>query len=78
MQVSRHAQAEWLLRESATWIEPERLSEEIEKALDNPTNLFEGAEPWLTSLDRVPEYVEGFAGPQVRRLLLCAARGITS
>lgn len=65
VQVSRVAQAEVLLRESATWVDPEKLDEAIETALDNPSDLFLGGEPWHSSLEGVPEYVEGFEGPQV-------------
>lgn len=66
MQVSRVAQAEVLLRESSTWVEEAKLDEVITTALDNPTDLFLGGEPWHDSLVGVPEYVEGFEGPQVR------------
>jgi hypothetical protein len=70
LQVSRVAQAEVLLRESATWILPEKLDAAISDALDNPTDLFQGGEPWHETLNRVPEYVEGLEGPQV---LICSS-----
>lgn len=66
MQVSRVAQTELLLRESGHWVDPQNLDEAIEHALDNPTDLFQGGEPWDGTLNRIPEYVEGFEGPHVR------------
>lgn len=64
MQVSRAAQAELLLRGSGQWIAEEDVDAAIEAALANPVDLYAPAEPWARGLEGVPEYVEGFEGPQ--------------
>lgn len=67
VQVSRAAQAELLLRESGQWVAEEDVETAIEDALDNPVDLYAAAEPWSRGLDSVPEYVQGFEGPQAEQ-----------
>lgn len=64
LQVSRAAQAELLLRESGHWIAADDVDGAIDRALDNPVDIFAATEPWSRGLDGVPEYVQGFEGPQ--------------
>eukprot|EP00892_Ulva_mutabilis_P000873 jgi/Ulvmu1/10787/UM069_0021.1 len=66
-QVSRVAQAELLLRESGQWASESDVDEAIERALDNPVDIFAPAEAWSRGLEGVPEYVQGFEGPQAEQ-----------
>lgn len=66
-QVSRAAQAELLLRESGQWVEEADIDTAIQDALDNPVDLYAATEAWSRGLDGVPEYVEGFEGPQAEQ-----------
>jgi hypothetical protein len=64
-QAARVAQAELLLRESADWVDPKKVDEDIDAALENPVDLYGEVEPWDRTLEEEPEYVQGFEGPGV-------------
>ena len=55
-----------LLNESSSWVAPDKIDAAIAAALDSPEELYADCLPWDDPEEVVPNFVEGFEGPETR------------